>query len=204
MSVRRFSVGILLCIAALTGCSSADDARASQSDTLAQETAADAGASAAPADGGAAGPLSGSAAKAGCSYFSRSDGGTCNGYYCGVTEAEIAAAMPADSVCGNPASTCSGSLVDRLSTCTRDIVIANLGTPGAQLRSQIEECVFSDAETKATVKPACLGCFLDSAVCVVDKCLFECSTEGAGCDTCRKQNNCVQPTFGCAQIPNPL
>jgi len=196
MSVRRISVGILLSLAALAGCSSSDDARASQGETLAQQSVA--------ADAGVPGPLSGSAAAASCNYFSRPDGGTCNGYYCGVTEAQIAAAMPKDSLCGDPTDTCKGGLIDRLSECTREVVIANLGTPGAQLRSKIEECVFADAATKAKVSSGCLGCFLDSATCVVDKCLFECSTEGVGCDTCRMTNNCVQPVFACAKVPNPL
>ena len=204
MTVRQ-SLCALFLLASFAGCSTSEDARVSTSDVLAQEgTALDAGAT--PAADAGPGPLSGSTAAAQCTYLSRSapDSGMCNGYYCGVSEAQIAAAMPADSLCGNPADTCQGTLVDRVSACTRDIVIANLGTPSAQLRSQIEACVYSDAPTKEKVAPACLGCFLDSAGCVVDNCLMDCVVDGPACDSCRLRSNCIQPVFGCAKVPNPL
>ena len=211
MLVRQ-SVCALLLLASFAGCSS-DEARASSSDVLAQEsTAIDAGttpaadAGATPAADAGAGLLSGSTAAAQCTYLSRSapDSGMCNGYFCGVTEAQVAAAMPADSLCGNPADTCQGTLVDRVAACTRNIVIANLGTPAAQLRPQIEACVYSDEQIKATVASACLGCFLDSAGCVVDNCLMDCVVDGPACDSCRLRSNCIQPVFGCAKVPNPL
>ena len=202
----RPSVCALLLLASFAGCSSGDEARVSSSDVLAQEsTAIDAG-SATPAADAGPNPLSGSTAAAQCTYLSRSapDSGMCNGYYCGVTEAQIAAAMPSDSVCGNPADTCQGTLVDQVTACTRDIVIANLGTPAAQLRSQIEACVYRNAQTKERVAPACLGCFLDSAGCVVDNCLMDCVVDGAACDSCRLRSNCIQPVFGCAKVPSPI
>jgi hypothetical protein len=206
MSVRS-SVFALLCVSAAFGCSSNDDASMS-SDTLAQETTAIDASTARAADAGDAGTsssvITGSAAANSCSYFTKPGGDKCNGYYCGVTEAQIAAEISPDSVCGNPADTCTGGLTDKLATCTRDVVIANLGTPGAQLKSKIEECMFADPVTKANVKPACLGCFVDSAICIVDNCLMECSSDGPGCDTCRKEKNCVQGTFACAGIPSPL
>ncbi|MET0344062.1 MAG: hypothetical protein ABW252_23815 [Polyangiales bacterium] len=206
MSVRSSSISALLCLSALIGCASNDDG--ASSNVLAQETTAIDASTPAPtqgADAGATkGPLSGSAAANSCSYFSKPGGDKCNGYYCGVSEAQIASALPADSVCGNATDACTGSLTDKLTECTRNIVIANLGTPGAQLKSKIEECMWADANTKANVKPACLGCFVDSAICIVDNCLIECSSEGAGCDTCRKEKNCVQGTFACAGLPDPL
>lgn len=200
MSVRSSSIHALLCLTALMGCSSGDEGQAGSAAALAQETTAIDAGTAAP------GPLSGSAAANSCSYFSKPDAGanTCTGYYCGVTEAKIAAAMPANSVCGDPHGTCTGELTDKLSTCTRNVVIANLGQPGASLRGKIEDCMYADAVTKANVKPACLGCFIDSAICIVDNCLMECSSEGPGCDTCRKEKKCVQGVFSCAGLPSPL
>lgn len=148
--------------------------------------------------------IRGSATKAMCSSVGAPSGGQCGSYYCGVKQADIAASLAADSLCPDVAAICEGRLVGALTNCTRSTVIANLGTAVDTLTPKIETCVYQDAEFKQKVSSACLGCFMKAATCAVNKCLTQCLSDGPACDSCRQKNNCDQPVFDCAKLPNPF
>lgn len=163
------------------------------------------------ADGGVIGdggtfvsPLSGTAASAKCLSYTKPDAGACAGYFCGVNEEKLKAAIPADSVCPLPSEICQGTLTGAVAACTRTAVIANLGKPVDPLKPQIQECVYQNAALKEKVSTTCLGCYLNVAACAAANCLVECLSDSPNCDACRKKNNCDAPVFGCANLPSPL
>jgi hypothetical protein len=177
------------------GCGSADGQGAGPS-ALAQ--VADGGAATTPS------PLAGSAASNECSSYGEAKPGLCSGYFCGVTEAQVAAAMPADSVCPDPTYLCEGTLLTAVAKCARSTIIANLGSPIEPLKPKMEACVFADATIKDTVSAECVGCYLTAATCAATNCLVPCLSDGPSCDQCRAKFNCEKPVFECAKIPSPL
>jgi len=212
MMFQRMNLVVLAALAAMVGCS-ADDSATESSAPLEQKVV-DAGA---PKDAGMSAKadasakvttaVSGTATKAACLSYSEGepDSGMCNGYYCGVTEAQIAQSIPANPVCGLSAGDlCKGTLTDAVAGCTRQVVVAHLGEPIEPLRPLIHDCVFEDAAIKAKVNEGCLGCFLNVAICAASNCLVECLADSPNCDSCRRKANCEQPVFGCGGLPDPL
>ncbi|MET0343695.1 MAG: hypothetical protein ABW252_21965 [Polyangiales bacterium] len=190
---------VLLALSMIVASACADERAANSSDPLAQ--LADAGA-AAPTS-----PLSGTQAASQCMSYTQAsaDAGTCAGYYCGVTEAEIAAALPADSLCPHAAELCSGTISGAVRKCTTTIVIANLGQPVEPLVPQIRECIAQDPDLKAAgIGAACLDCYVPAATCAAANCLLDCVTPTPACDACRAKNKCDVPVFGCANTPSPF
>lgn len=202
-SKRVFVTFVASMIAA--ACSS-DDGVDVTSEVLAQQAG-----KAAVADAGLVGdggtfvsPLSGTATTGKCLSYSKGDAGMCSGYFCGVTEAQLTAAMPTDSVCPLPTEVCQGAITAAVAQCTRSTVIANLGKPVDPLKPQIQECFYKNEALKAKVSTSCLGCYLNVATCAASHCLVECLSDSPACDTCRKKNNCDAPIFECAKLPSPL
>ena len=149
----------------------------------------------------------GSAIKAQCSSYVLANGSMCGGYFCGVTQAQLAAEMPADNLCGSnaAASTCNNTLFKTVANCARDVRSANAVATNAEMRPKIQECVFKDSELQAKTPLACLSCYLDAAECLNDSCLVECLTgDSKGCDTCRVKNGCHTKALLCAKLPNPF
>ena len=148
--------------------------------------------------------IEGTATASKCSSYGAAKGGMCGSYYCGVTLDQIKAELPADTLCPEPEQVCDGGLVKAVGNCARTTKAANLTANNAKLKPLVAECVKKVPEF-AQLADACLGCFLDVALCAGDKCLLEClAGDSAGCDSCRKRNNCEEPVFSCAKIPNPF
>jgi hypothetical protein len=147
----------------------------------------------------------GTATRAECTSTQAPADGMCGGYYCGVDEATLTAAIDPDALCGgDPALTCTGELVGVLGTCARNAKGAMPAATDDELRPMIEACVYEDARFEG-VTTECLGCFLDATACASEHCLVEClSGDSPACDRCQNENDCTQPVFACGGLPNPF
>jgi hypothetical protein len=147
----------------------------------------------------------GTAIEAGCSSSQAPAGGMCGGYYCGVDEATVTAAIDPDAKCGgDPAMACSGSLTTAVAVCAREVKSAMPFASNDALRPMIQTCVYEDDEFEA-VPDDCLGCFLDVAACASDHCLFQClAGDSEECDQCQLDNGCTLPVFTCGGLPSPF
>lgn len=146
----------------------------------------------------------GSATKAQCSSYGT--GASCDGYYCGVTMANLIAEMPADTLCGSGAASiaCDNALVLAVSRCSRSAKSSNTLATNAELRPLIRQCVLRDTAYQ-TVPDACLSCFVEQSDCDNDHCLLEClAGDSKACDTCRVKNGCHTKAILCAKLPNPF
>lgn len=146
----------------------------------------------------------GSATKAQCSSYGK--GTTCNGYYCGVTLANLMTEMPADTLCGSGAASivCDNALSLAVTRCARSTKSANPNATNAELRPLVKQCVLRDTAYQTT-PDACLSCFVDQSECDNDRCLIDClAGDSKGCDTCRVRNGCHTKAILCAKLPNPF
>lgn len=187
------------------GCAS-DDGAAAESAPLAQLDDPQVATPESGSDGGTAlvSPFAGSAAENQCLSYTAAKPGMCMGYFCGATESQLAAAIPADSLCPDPKLLCNGGLLTAVAKCARSTIIANLGSPIDPLKPKMEECVFADPTVKDLVSKQCVGCYLNAAACAATNCLVPCLSDSPACDQCRAKNNCEKPVFECAKLPSPL
>jgi hypothetical protein len=169
----------------------------------------------AAADGGSSAPpvspvsIKGTAATAGCYTYTAASGDKCAGIYCGVTEAQLAAAIVTPRVgrCPNTtaAMVCKGLVVKQVGLCARRERTNDPVASNEILRPRIQACVYENKEIDpAVTTPDCLGCSLDSAQCSGDNCLIECLTgDSPQCDMCRQRAGCNDPVPGCTGLPDP-
>jgi hypothetical protein len=146
----------------------------------------------------------GSAIKGQCSSYGT--GASCNGYYCGVTMANLVAEMPADTLCGSGAASiaCDNALFLAVSRCSRSTKSANVLATNEELRPLIKQCLLRDTAYQTT-PDACLSCYLEQTECSNDKCLVDClNGDSKGCDACRVKNGCHTKATLCAKLPNPF
>lgn len=157
-------------------------------------------------EGGTAEPLSIAGTGTDCNSYTEQTDTQCGSYYCGVDLAMLTDAIAPGAKCGDdPAYVCKATLPLVVGACARKIKSANPLSSPKDLRPQVRDCAYEDAEVKEKVSDECLGCYLDSAECAGEKCLVEClAGDSPGCDACRLTNNCTQPVFGCNGLPNPL
>lgn len=151
--------------------------------------------------------VAGSATKNKCTSYTKASGSMCGGYFCGVTEEQIAAEVPADTLCGDMAATgaCDNKLPTALAKCARDIKSGSPLSSNDELKPMIQACVFKDADLKANTPQPCMDCFLTAATCAGDNCLVECLTgDSKDCDACRAKNKCDSTVFTCANLPSPF
>lgn len=207
MSMMKKSCLAFAMLFGAMGCAN-DDGLESSASALPQLVDAGAVTQTAPtaADGGATtvSPFAGSAAASQCMSYTQAKPGMCSGYFCGLTESQVTAAMPADSICPDPKLLCEGTLLTAVAKCARSTIIANLGSPIDPLKPKMEECVFADATVKDKVSKQCVGCYLSAAACAATNCLVPCLSDSPACDQCRAKNNCEKPVFECAKLPSPL
>lgn len=154
--------------------------------------------------------ITGSATRAKCSSYGEPSGGMCAGYFCGVTEADIAAALESKPSTVCPAATgesvCSGDLTTYVGDCARTEKLRNLLLSDEELRPKVQECVYKkDEALRKDTPPACISCFLDAAQCASANCLDACiGGNNAPCDACRQEHNCNEPVMKCAELPSPF
>ena len=151
--------------------------------------------------------VGGSATKNMCLSYTKPMGDKCGGYFCGVTQDQIAAEMPADTLCGASAAegACNNKLPTLLASCARDIKSGSPLASNDELKPMIQACVFKDADIKAKTPQPCMDCFLTAATCAGDKCLVECLTgDSKECDACRATNKCDTTVFTCANVVSPF
>jgi hypothetical protein len=159
-------------------------------------------------DGTGESNVAGTAESAQCTSFVAATDSACYGYYCGVTEATIAAELSSSRKCQIPADMlCAGTVPQKVATCARSVKSnpANIFASDEEIRQETQDCVFEDAAIKAVASEDCMGCYLDGAQCASDNCLTQCLTgDSADCDACRMENNCNQPVPGCGGLPTPF
>jgi hypothetical protein len=149
-------------------------------------------------------PVAGTSGPAGCYSYTAPSDGMCGGHYCGITEEQLRAEMPDDSVCGDPEFACSGNLVSVSGACARQVKGNMPFASNDALRPAIVSCVNEDAEIAERVPSACLTCFLDALDCVSQACLVEClNGDSPQCDRCAQNAGCFDPVFTCGGLPNP-
>jgi hypothetical protein len=156
--------------------------------------------------------VAGSAPKNKCAANSKASGTMCGGYYCGVTQAQIEAEMPADTLCGASASegACNNKLPQKVGDCSVEAISANplvaINMDFDSIRPAVRTCVNKDAELKEKTPSVCLDCFLDAAVCAGKNCLDKCISDAndKGCLDCRTKFKCDTAVFDCAKLISPL
>lgn len=157
--------------------------------------------------------VAGTAGPASCYSYTRPANGMCGSHCCGVDQATLEKALDPNGACGannnagGVAQVCDGGLVIVVGDCARTIKSQpqNLFSDNETLKPLVAQCVYEDPQFTDTLSMECLGCFLDVALCAGNLCLPQClSGNTPECDQCRKDNNCEQPLFPCAGLPNPL
>jgi hypothetical protein len=143
-----------------------------------------------------------------CHSYTEMMGDKCQGWYCGVTEAELAAAVNPKARCGGDVGLlCKGTVTTRVGECAREKKLANLDKSNEELRPLVRDCAYEDEQIREKVPEDCLDCIIDVADCAgaVDNCLASClSGDSPGCDACRLSKNCDPQVFVCGQLPSPL
>jgi hypothetical protein len=157
-----------------------------------------------PAPGTSA--ISGSATRAQCTSYRGTSYPFCGGYFCGVTEEQIAAALPAQTPCGSSAATlaCDNTLQSTVARCAREARSSDVLASTPELRPLIESCALKNGALSAT-PAACLSCYVRASECDADHCLLECLTgDSRNCEACRAKNSCNTAALTCAGLPNPF
>jgi hypothetical protein len=141
-----------------------------------------------------------------CQSYTAVEGDKCQGWYCGVTEQELKAAVDPKAKCGgNVELLCKGNVTIKVGECARQEKLADVTASNDVLRPRIRDCVYADTEIKDAVPEDCLNCTIDVAACAADKCLGPClGGDSTGCDNCRLQNKCDQKVFACGGLPAPI
>lgn len=141
-----------------------------------------------------------------CQSFTPPADGKCHGWFCGVTEDELMAAVDPHAKCGsNVPLLCQGAVVMKVSECSRKVKSANLSKKNDALRPLVRDCVFEDESIKAAVPEDCLYCSIDAGACAADHCFAQCrSGDNPGCDACRRSFGCDQAVFECGGLPAPI
>lgn len=150
--------------------------------------------------------LEGTVQSANCQSFTEMSGDKCQGWYCGVTEAQLEAAVNPKARCGGDVGLlCRGTVTTKVGECAREEKLADPAATNDVLRPRVRECAYEDDEIKEKVPEDCLDCIIEVAACAADNCLGACLTgDSTGCDTCRINNNCDPEVFRCGQIPSPF
>jgi hypothetical protein len=143
---------------------------------------------------------------ASCSSYGAPMNGKCGGYFCGVDQATLEKAVDPAAKCGGAVDLlCSNATITAVGNCARQVKSQMPLASNDVLRPMVQDCVYQDAMLKMKVTPDCLACTITAAECAGDKCLAQClAGDSAGCDSCRKTNNCDQPVFACGGLPSPL
>jgi hypothetical protein len=143
---------------------------------------------------------------ASCSSYGAPANGKCGGYFCGVDQVTLQKAVDPTAICGGAVDLlCSNATITAVGNCARQVKSQMPLASNDVLRPMVQDCVYQDAMLKMKVTPECLACTITAAECAGDKCLAQClAGDSAGCDSCRKTNNCDQPVFACGGIPSPL
>jgi hypothetical protein len=152
-------------------------------------------------------PVAGTADAAGCNSFTPAEDGMCGSFFCGVSEASLAAEVSSSAVCSNTEFFCSGNLVTVAGDCARRVKSGMPLASNESLRPAIRDCVYADAAIQENVSEDCLECYLVSFDCggQVDTCLIEClNGNSAECDQCMRDNGCLDPVFTCSGLPSPF
>lgn len=141
-----------------------------------------------------------------CQSSTEITGDKCQGWYCGVTEAELAAEVNPKAKCGaDVALLCKGTVTSKVGECAREKKLAMPAASNDTLRPMVRDCAYADAEIKEKVPEDCLNCIIDVAACAADKCLGACiGGDSQGCDNCRLANDCDQTVFSCGGLPSPF
>jgi len=141
-----------------------------------------------------------------CHSYTEITGDKCQGWYCGVTEAELSAAVNPKARCGADVGLlCKGTVTTKVGECARDKKEKNLSATNEELRPLVRDCAYEDEEIKEKVPEDCLDCIIDVAACAAEFCIGTClAGDSPGCDTCRIMNNCDPQVFSCGQLPTPL
>jgi hypothetical protein len=141
-----------------------------------------------------------------CQSYTEAKDGMCAGWFCGVSEDELMAAVDPKANCGgNVPLLCAGEVVKKVGICARRLKGENFNKTNDELRPLVRDCVYEDAEVKAAVPESCLNCTIDAAACAADHCLAQClAGDSPLCDTCRRDNGCDQGVFECGGLPAPI
>jgi hypothetical protein len=141
-----------------------------------------------------------------CQSFTELTDDKCQGWYCGVSEAELVAAIDPKARCGgDPVLLCKGTVTTKVGACARKEKEADPAAANDVLRPKIRDCAYEDAEVKEKVPEDCLNCIIDVAACAGDKCLGPClGGDTETCDNCRLSNGCDAMVFSCGELPSPL
>jgi hypothetical protein len=150
---------------------------------------------------------------AACYTYTPRSGDKCFGKFCGVTAAQIDAALvkPRIGRCSlvPPEYACQGIVIREVAGCSRferaQAVPFRPNVQPEELRPQVQACVYRNtAIDPNVVTPDCLGCYLDSAECSGRRCLDACILgDSPDCDACRQANGCNDPVAACAGFPDP-
>lgn len=132
-----------------------------------------------------------------CTSWTAPSANKCGGTHCLQDFGQLSASVLDGSVCGsqvNLETLCSLKGPKAVGTCS-----INYATD----RPRIPVCA-REALQDAVTEP-CLDCYLKSADCGFENCLFEClaGTETERCDTCRLNAGCGDVFYECAGITPP-
>jgi len=197
---RSWMVAALLVLNAASACG---DSTTADNDEATPDTTADSGMK----SGGAAAPSGGDSPLAGtgdsCQSYTEATDGMCAGWFCGVSEAELMAAVDPSAKCGgNVPLLCAGDVPIAVGVCARRLKAENFNATNDELRPLVRDCVYEDAKIKEAVPEDCLNCTIDAAACAADNCLVQClAGDSPMCDTCRRGAGCDQSVFSCGGIP---
>jgi hypothetical protein len=148
-------------------------------------------------DGGVdAGPDAGPLA---CTSTSDGRPDACYGYYCHTSSAELASGAMVGGACNDGpdlALVCDGAIPRVVASCTAS------NSVGPTIGQAIHDCAKSDASL-STATDACLQCYVDESVCMIQHCLGPClAAQAAECEACRA-SECGDTLYTCTGLPKP-
>jgi hypothetical protein len=144
-----------------------------------------------------------------CRSYTQPSASTCGSFYCGLTQAQLAAKLSPFASCNQPAAfTCTGSLLRAADMCGRQVRSQpeHFSETPEQLRPRIGACIKAQPALQGVaVGNSCMNCYTAYQACSINNCLLECLVgDNPDCDTCQSKKGCFAALSSCAGLPNPF
>ncbi len=148
--------------------------------------------------------IAGSLVRANCGSATPRKGDHCGGFYCGVTEGDLARELNTD--CTTPQILCEPEVTKAGFACTEDVVVSDPFASDEKIQEAIFDCLVKKRPEVADTPVVCQACSLPMLRCTIANCVAQCSAGAMSpaCDKCRIDSGCSAALYACTGQPSPL